>query len=63
MSKITLTLKIEEKQALIDLADEQRRDPRDQAALFIREALEARGLLNENQKMNIKVSQGVKNGR
>lgn len=62
MSKITLTLKIEEKQALLELADEQRRDPREQAALFIREALEARGLLNETNKNNVKISAGVRNG-
>lgn len=62
MSKITLTLKFEEKQALLELADEQRRDPHEQAALFIREALEARGLLNENNKSDVKTSVGVRNG-
>ena len=62
MSKITLTLKFEEKQALLELADEQRRDPREQAALFIREALEACGLLNENNKSDVKTSVGVRNG-
>jgi hypothetical protein len=45
MSRISVPLLLAEKLALIDLAQRERRDPRDQAALFIRDELERRGLL------------------
>ncbi len=46
MTRITLTLTPEEKAALIVLANQERRDPRYQAAIEIRRALERAGLLH-----------------
>ncbi len=45
MARITITVEEAERQALIELAQKERRDPRDQAALIIRGELERRGLL------------------
>lgn len=45
MARITLTLTPEEKAALIARAKHERRDPRYQAALEIRQALERAGYL------------------
>jgi DNA binding protein with HTH domain len=45
MGWIAVTLEKDEKAALIDLAQIERRDPRDQAALIIRQDLERRGML------------------
>lgn len=45
MTRITLTLTPEEKAALIALAKQERRDPRYQAAIEIRQALERAGYL------------------
>ena len=45
MIRFTVNLLQDERQALILLAQEERRDPRDQAALIIRQDLERRGLL------------------
>ena len=48
MARVTVTLKISERDALVTLAEREKRDPRAQAALIIREALERRGLLPVN---------------
>lgn len=45
MSLITVPLRDEEKQALIRLAGQERRHPREQAAFLLRRELERRGLL------------------
>lgn len=45
MSRVTVTLNPDERSALIALAQRERRDPRDQAAIVIRRALESAGLL------------------
>jgi hypothetical protein len=45
MARITLSLEVPEKDALIKLAIRELRDPRAQAALIIRQDLERRGLL------------------
>ena len=45
MARIFITLKPQERDALRTLAEREFRDPRAQAALIIREALEKRGLL------------------
>jgi hypothetical protein len=43
--KLVISLDGAERSALAEFAQIERRDPRDQAALIIREALEKRGLL------------------
>lgn len=43
--RVTIYLEQEEREALTHLAQRERRDPRDQAALMIREDLQRRGLL------------------
>ena len=45
MSRVFVPLNSEERKALRVLAERERRDPRDQAALIIRADLEKRGLL------------------
>ena len=45
MARITITLTPEEKTALASYARQQRRDPRDQAALELQQILERAGLL------------------
>ena len=45
MARIFITLKSAEREALRVLAEREFRDPRAQAALLLREALEKRGLL------------------
>ncbi len=45
MIKFTVILKSEERAALIELAQRERRDPRSQAACLIRDGLQVRGLL------------------
>jgi len=42
---ITVSLQQDEREALITLASQERRDPRAQAALILRHELERRGLL------------------
>ncbi len=65
MPQVTITLKPSEKEALILLADQERRKMQDQAALIIRFELERLGLIEPNvvpcESIN-KISQGVKNG-
>lgn len=43
--RITITLSQEEKDALIKLAEQKRRDPRAQAAMMIRRVIEEYGLI------------------
>ncbi len=45
MSRVTVTLKSAERDALCKLAENERRDPRAQAAVIIVRELERRGLL------------------
>lgn len=45
MTRVTITLSEEERNALIALGQRERRDPRDQAALIIRHELERFGML------------------
>lgn len=45
MARIMITLQQNEREALIELAQRERRDPRDQAALIIRRELERADLL------------------
>jgi hypothetical protein len=45
MARMMIPLEIDEKQAIISLADKEKRDPRQQAALLIRRQLEKMGLL------------------
>ncbi|MBP6177963.1 MAG: hypothetical protein KA480_06535 [Anaerolineales bacterium] len=45
MARIILNMKPEEKSALLFLAEMEFRDPRDQAALIIRQELQRQGLL------------------
>lgn len=47
-----INLRASERDALVRLAKEQRRDPRDQAAVIIRTELERRGLLPFNPPPN-----------
>lgn len=47
VSRFTVNLWPEERAALRELAQQERRDPRDQAAVIIREVLTRRGLLIE----------------
>lgn len=45
MTRVTVTLKLHEREALVALARQERRDPRDQAALIVVRELERTGLL------------------
>ena len=49
MARVTVTLDSDEKVALLALAQDQRRDPRAQAALLIRQGLERSGLLCDDK--------------
>jgi len=49
MARIMINLQQNEREALITLAQRERRDPRDQAALFIRGSLPRAGLLPADQ--------------
>ena len=65
MPQVTISLKPSEKEALILLADQERRKMQDQAALIIRFELERLGLIEPKAVpcgSNNKISQGVKNG-
>ena len=58
MTRITISLKQNEKEALRLLAERELRDPRAQAALIIRLELERRGLLstmNKSKEINSEV--------
>lgn len=45
MARITLTISEDEQQALLKLSQQERRNPRDQGALLLRQALEEVGVL------------------
>ena len=47
MARISVPLTLSEKKALWFLADKERRDPRDQAALIIRDYLRITGYLSD----------------
>jgi hypothetical protein len=63
MSRITISLRDQEKIALRTLAEREFRDPRAQAALIIRLELEHLGLLTfeRDSKQAKKVKKGTKN--
>ena len=46
-ARITITFTRSERSALMKLAEQELRDPRDQARLILREELERRGLLKQ----------------
>lgn len=46
MARVTITLEQDERSALVALANQERRDPRQQAALILRRELERLGLLS-----------------
>jgi hypothetical protein len=48
LTKITITLKVQERDALLILAEKELRDTREQAAMIIREWLICRGLVDPN---------------
>lgn len=48
MARITITLANNERDALIGLAEQEKRDPRAQAALIIQKELKRRGLISRN---------------
>lgn len=50
MPRITVKLLIDEREALLRLAQQERRDPRAQAALIIRRELEREGLLSPSER-------------
>lgn len=64
MTRIMVTLRQDEREALRVLAERERRDPRDQAALLIRGELERRGLLLPDRQHNeqAQAGQGVGDG-
>jgi hypothetical protein len=45
MARVTLTITDQERQALVELARAERRDPRAQGAMILRHALERSGFL------------------
>ena len=45
MTRITVNLRDDERRGLLDLAKKERRDPRDQAAVLIRDRLHDLGIL------------------
>jgi hypothetical protein len=52
ITRITITLKVDEREALHVLAEREYRDLRTQAALIIRQELERRGLLPQEKAIN-----------
>jgi hypothetical protein len=50
MARVTVTLKSSERDALVELAERERRDPRSQAAVIIARELERAGLLGGTAK-------------
>jgi ABC-type sulfate transport system substrate-binding protein len=52
MNRFMVTLDEEESAALWDVAHRERRDPRQQAALFIRRALKRHGLLDDQGRQS-----------
>ncbi len=47
MTRLTITLGVDEGEALVKLALSELRTPRDQARFMIRKAMERKGILNE----------------
>jgi hypothetical protein len=50
MSRVVITLGLEERKALIEWAGSELRTPSDQARFIIRVALQKKGLLNDSEK-------------
>lgn len=64
MARITVSLQQDERSALQALAQRERRDPRAQAALLLRETLIARGLLpTETETPQTDLAGGAHDGR
>ncbi len=59
MTRITISLRDPEKIALRELAETEFRDPRQQAALIIRQELERRGLLAIGSNANAEPGRAV----
>jgi hypothetical protein len=59
MRRVTLTMTEGEIAALVKLARRERRDPRQQAALVLREALEQRGFLTEGKIQECEAAHGA----
>lgn len=53
MPRITVTISVEEAKALSELASEQRRDRRDQAAILIQQQLEQCGALKKQEEISL----------
>jgi len=60
MKRIFVPLETDERQALINLARLEKRDPRQQAALMLRQMLEQQGLLQPTN-LEHSVTRGVPN--
>lgn len=56
MARVTLTITPDEREALIKLAKEERRDPRAQGAIILRTALERAGYLTPTNGTKREVS-------
>jgi len=53
MERIMITLRKDERDALRELAQRERRDPRDQAALFVVTGLQREGLLPADTQTSV----------
>ena len=53
MNRLMVPLLQDERQALLALADRERRDPRQQAAILIRQELERLGLVPSPQPLDV----------
>jgi hypothetical protein len=62
MMRLAVTLEQEERDALLVLAQQERRDPRDQAAMLIRRELERMGLLPLAPRTEAPAGREVGNG-
>lgn len=58
MARITVTLREDERQALVAMAASELRDPRDQARAILREEMQRRGLLKGEIKSSQQVGKG-----
>ena len=56
MARITVNLREDERRGLLDLANRERRDPRDQAAVLIRERLKDMGVLRTETAVDIQLA-------
>lgn len=63
MARITLTINESERKGLIALSERERRDPRNQAALLIRQALEHAGALPATEQPPVLVSMNLAQDR